>query len=117
MKFEPVYYKKMNTLQRANKLALDKVRPNMEQNTPIEKGYHNELNYHDTYITELNNVFMDTNNIAKYQDTIESNIQFKTNENEINILKLELDNKNSEVNKLLIDDHLGVVGKNIKSKY
>merc|ERR1712113_425014 len=74
----------------------------------LQSEYEKELNYYDTYITELKNVFIHTNNIrSKYQNTIRTviehrdrlQIKLKEKENEIEIAKKELNNKFDEFHK------------------
>lgn len=58
----------------------------------LKAEYEQELNYYDTYITELKNVFIHTNNIrARYQNTIRTVIEHRT------VLDIKLDEKTLEI--------------------
>ena len=96
------------TLVETRILGLDKKGKDLtQQESLLKQEYEKELNYYDTYITELKNVFIHTNNIrSKYQNTVRTVIQvkdklenqLKTKENEIDLAKKELNSKFEEFN-------------------
>ena len=81
------------TLVETRILRLDQKGQNMsQQEINLKEEYEKELNYYDTYITELKNVFIHTNNIrSKYQNTARTVITHKSR------LEKDLRKKNNEI--------------------
>eukprot|EP01084_Bolivina_argentea_P301268 519690_1 len=82
-----------------HKMSLVEQRIANEKNASLLDEYKKELNYYDTYCTELKNVFIMTNNIrSKYQNSIRSVMKHRE---ELNVALNEKDGEIAEAKKEL----------------